>query len=300
MLNSIEADHADSPMAPYIYLEKALWLQLKGDDGAAIRLLGTLMEDPDIGADAGRNLYEIHRALGCPGEALAIAEALWRKEPGSDINMRLAARAWLEMGDLQSGALFLRYIEENLGREGYAEAGWLLTESGFPEEALNLVREMEERYGPSRECRFLLAGAHEKLGEWRKAEGEFKALLKDHPGDASALNYLGYMLTEHSYRFAEAKGYIEKALRQQPDSGAYMDSLGWVLYALQDYPAAYENLTRAFHKEPLDATVLEHLGDAAVKTGRAEEALRRYRQALRLRMDNADRLIQKIAPLLPK
>jgi tetratricopeptide (TPR) repeat protein len=298
MLSPLQTEHSTSPMAPFIDLEKALWLQLKGDDSAAVRLLGTLLEDPDTRIEAGRNLYEIHRARGCPGEALATAEALWRKDPGSGLYPRLAARAWLEMGDLQSGALFLRHIEEDLGSEGYAEAGWLLTESGFPGEALNVVREMEERYGPSRESRFLSAGAHEKLGEWGKAEGEFKALLKDHPGDASALNYLGYMLTERSSRFAEAREYIEKALRLQPDSGAFLDSLGWVQFALKDYPAAYENLTRAFRKEPLDATVLEHLGDAAIKTGRTEEALRRYRMALRLRMNNADRLIKKIAPLL--
>jgi tetratricopeptide (TPR) repeat protein len=300
MLTSLEEDHVESPMAPFIGLEKALWLQLQGEDGAAMRLLGSLLDDPDVGIEAGRNLYELHRARGCPGEALAVAETLWRKEPGSDLYPRLAVRAWLEMGDLQSAAPYLLHFRETLGAEGFTEAGWLLTESGFPEETLRLARDLEEQYGPSRESRFLRAGAHEKLGEWSKAEGEFKALLKEHPGDATALNYLGYMLTERSPRFAEARGYIEGALRLQPESGAYLDSLGWVLYALRDYPAAYENLTRAFRKEPLDATVLEHLGDAAAKIGKREEALRRYRQALRLRMDSTDRLIKKITPLLPK
>ena len=296
MIASLEQDTPASAAA-FLQLERALWLQLRGDFGAAVELLTPLLDNPEVRSEAGQSLFDLQQARECPQAALDAALDLWRREGGSSHGLHLVIQAWLQLGDLPDASPGIRYLEESLGFEGAVEAGWLLAEHAFPAEALEAAREMAGRYGASRDSRFLKAGAYEKSGQWQKAEEEFKALVRDAPGDAQALNYLGYMLTERTTRFAEARGYIETALRLQPESGAFLDSLGWVQFSMKEYPAAYETLTRAFRKEPLDATVLEHLGDAALAVGKKEEALRRYGAALNLPGHNSASLLKKIAAL---
>ena len=296
MISSLEQDTPPAAAA-FLQLERALWLQLRGDFGGAGQVLTPLLDNPETRTEAGDNLYDLQRTRECPEEALDTALDLWRRDPGSPHALHLVIQAWLDLGDLPDASLGLRYLEESSVSEGTTEAGWLLAEHGFPTEALERARMLGGQGHAPRDGLFLKAGAYEKSDQWPKAETEFKTLLRDFPGDAQALNYFGYMLTERTTRLAEARGYIEAALKLQPENGAYLDSLGWVQFAMKEYPAAYETLTRAFRKEPLDATVLEHLGDAARAVGKKEEALRRYSAALNLPGHNTDSLLKKIVAL---
>ena len=49
------------------------------------------------------------------------------------------------------------------------------------------------------------------------------------PENASALNYLGYMLADQNVRLQEAQDLVQKAVEQEPSNGAFLDSLGWVV-----------------------------------------------------------------------
>ena len=59
---------------------------------------------------------------------------------------------------------------------------------------------------------------------------------------------------------------IRKALHDDPENAAYLDSMGWVLFKRGKLKEALDNLQKAVEKlERPDPTILEHLGDVYLK-----------------------------------
>jgi uncharacterized protein HemY len=65
---------------------------------------------------------------------------------------------------------------------------------------------------------------------------------------------------------------IQKAVNQDPNNYAYLDSLGWVYYKQDKYTQAEDYLRRAIALEGDDPTVLSHLGDVYLKLGQDQQA----------------------------
>ena len=100
------------------------------------------------------------------------------------------------------------------------------------------------------------------------AERYFRQVLDLDSSNATALNYMGYMLADRGIRLQEALKLIRKAVEQEPMNGAYLDSLGWAYFKLGEYELAEENLRKAVERTQSDPTVHMHLGDLYEKTGR--------------------------------
>ena len=121
--------------------------------------------------------------------------------------------------------------------------------------------------------------AHQ-LDDWPQAEADFRAALALQPDQPQILNYLGYSLVERGEKLDEALGMIEKAVADQPDNGAIVDSLGWVYFELGRYRDAVDPLERAAALEATDPIVNDHLGDAYWAVGRVREAQFQWQRAL--------------------
>lgn len=117
-----------------------------------------------------------------------------------------------------------------------------------------------------------LAITYEQLGSDDKAEERFLAALTVNPDDAFTLNYLGYWWADEGRNLDEAIKLIEKAVELRPESGYFVDSLGWVHYKLGNYPVAVELLEKATTLEPADPVIFDHLGDAYWRLNRYTEA----------------------------
>jgi len=113
----------------------------------------------------------------------------------------------------------------------------------------------------------------EKQNKVDPAEAEFRKILNVQPDHAEALNYLGYMMADRNLNLNEALQLINKALGQDPNNGAFLDSLGWVYYKLGRLPEAEDNLRKAVALDPRDATVHDHLGDVLLKESKVREAV---------------------------
>jgi len=122
--------------------------------------------------------------------------------------------------------------------------------------------------------------SYERLGEWDKAEPDFRHALKLNPDHPQVLNYLGYSLVEQQIKLDEALEMIERAVAGQPNSGYIVDSLGWVLYRLGRYEEAVVHMERAVELEPIDPVVNDHLGDVLWAVGRFTEAQFQWKRAL--------------------
>lgn len=122
--------------------------------------------------------------------------------------------------------------------------------------------------------------SHERLGDWEKAEADFKKALEYRPNDPFVLNYLAYGWAERNQHLAKALEYLEKAVARRPTDGHIRDSLGWAYYKLGQFEEAIEPLEKAITYLPYDPTINEHLGDAYWQVGRKREALFQWQRAL--------------------
>lgn len=122
-------------------------------------------------------------------------------------------------------------------------------------------------------CRAVLAEAGQLHRDGKMGAGEF----------ALTLNDAGYVLADAGVELERARKAIEAAVDLQPLQGAFVDSLGWVLYQQGEYQDAAFYLERALRLSGReDPEMLYHLGATYARLGRlaeAETALRKARWA---------------------
>jgi len=128
---------------------------------------------------------------------------------------------------------------------------------------------------------FMRAAMFEKRKDYDAAEKEFRRVLEINPKNASALNYLGYMLADRNVRLPEALQMIRQAVDLDPNNGAYLDSLGWVYYRTGELDKAEEYLKSAIERFSKDPTVHDHLGDVYAKQGNLKDAITQWEKSLR-------------------
>jgi len=127
---------------------------------------------------------------------------------------------------------------------------------------------------------FVRGSIYERQKKYDQAEEAFRKVVAGDSHNATALNYLGYMLADRGLRLDEAVTLIKKALAIDPQNGAYLDSLGWAYYKQGNYDLAEENLRRASEKIGNDATIQDHLGELYFKTGKMKLAAAHFERAL--------------------
>ena len=130
--------------------------------------------------------------------------------------------------------------------------------------------------------------AYERIGDWDKAEADFRKSLELQPDQPLVLNYLGYSLVEMNMKIDEAKDMIERAVAGDPDNGFITDSLGWVLYRIGQYEDAVPHMERAVELMPSDPVINDHLGDVLWKVGRQTEAVFQWKRALSFEPEEED------------
>ena len=148
------------------------------------------------------------------------------------------------------------------------------------EAALDKAQQLATKSEDKQNIEFLRAANLERQKKYDEAEATFRKILTDNPDNATVLNYLGYMLADHSTKLDDALAMIKKAVNLEPANGAYLDSLGWAYFKLGKYEMAEDNLTKASQHMGADPTVQEHLGDLYQKTGRLKLAATHWERAL--------------------
>ena len=125
-----------------------------------------------------------------------------------------------------------------------------------------------------------LADLYTNAGRKPDAERTVRQLVAIAPGNADALNYLGYLLAESGRQLDEAIRLVRKALDLEPNNPNYLDSLGWAYYRRGDYDDAEKYITPAAQQMPRNATVQEHYGDVLAKRGKWQDAIAAWTRAL--------------------
>ena len=137
----------------------------------------------------------------------------------------------------------------------------------------------------------------EKLGNLDVLESDLKRIIEREPNNAQALNALGYTLADHTKRYEEAYGYIERAFAINPNDFYILDSMGWALYRLGRLDEAVDYLTRARSLKE-DPEVAAHLGEVLWVMGDKAAARDVWDSALKDKPDD-QRLLDVIQRLNP-
>jgi tetratricopeptide (TPR) repeat protein len=148
------------------------------------------------------------------------------------------------------------------------------------EEALDKAERLSTKDEDKEYIYFLRGSTYERQKKYEPAEEMFRKVLGGDPQNATALNYLGYMLADRGVKLDEALAFIKKAVDLDPANGAYLDSLGWAYFKLGKYEMAEDSLIKASQRIGTDPTVQDHLGDLYQKTGRLKLAAAHWEQAL--------------------
>jgi tetratricopeptide (TPR) repeat protein len=197
----------------------------------------------------------------------------------------------------QNRLMFRRYRAQLLAQaERYDQA---------IEECQALLKEYRQP-GDVRTIRYVLSSVYSAAKKQAQAEEQLQAILEQDPNDATANNDLGYMWADEGKNLEEAERMIRKALeldRKQRtsgtavstdsdhDNGAYLDSLGWVLFRRGKLAEARKELEKAVAAPDGkdDPVVWDHLGDVCFRAKDTAAARKAWERAAALYDDGKRR-----------
>jgi len=166
-----------------------------------------------------------------------------------------------------------------------AEAN-LLDQQGKKPLAIGALSEAIEQFPDDISLRYNRSTFYEQLDQLDLMEIDLRHILDIDPENASAMNALGYVLTNKTDRHQEALPLIERALELRPEDAAITDSMGWVLYRLGRYEESIVFLRKAFALFP-DPEVAAHLGEVLWVVGEQQEAKKIWADTLEKNPDDA-------------
>ena len=164
-------------------------------------------------------------------------------------------------------------------RFGRVQARALL-EGGAPARALAVLEDAARRFPRDVQTRFALADMYNETDRDQDAERTIRQLLEVEPGNADAMNYLGYLLAERGQQLDEAIRLVRRALEADPGNPSYLDSLGWAHFRRGDVEEAAKYLAPAAEKLPKNSVIQDHLGDVHARRGRWQDAIAAWTRAL--------------------
>lgn len=235
-------------------LERLARQQYRFQDSAYY--LGVALEEAEDSEGAMRWYQRVSGGDELGSAVAAYLDLDW--ELGRELNVRIQ----LERIQRREPAIY-REVAQHLAarhaeRGRVAEMGHLcraLTAS-FPGDGESLYR-----------CGMAMADA----GEVDESLDYLRRAREAWPEEPRFMNALAYVLADEEIDLREARRLIRRALRDMPDSGALMDTRGWVEYRLGNKRRAQQWLEQAwqYHRHPVIAA---HLGEVLWERGERDRA----------------------------
>jgi tetratricopeptide (TPR) repeat protein len=223
--------------------------------------------------------------------AVDAAKAALAQNPNDLRLMRLQAQALKHTGKADQGIALLedalkKHADEPLAYISLAQS---YSEADRHEQAVKVLQQAQAKFPADDSIAFELGTVFDKAKQFADAESAFRSVLARDPDNATALNYLGYMLAERGERLDESVEYLKKAIALEPDNGSFLDSLGWAYYKADKLELAESNLKRAADQLRTNSVIQDHYGDVLARLGRYEDAIAAYNRALAGDGDSIDK-----------
>ena len=167
----------------------------------------------------------------------------------------------------------------------YLADGQILRNAGRFQEAIDVFTTGLDELPDNADLLYARAMTAERIGQLDLLEKDLKQILSRDPDNVDALNALGYSLADHTDRYQEALGYIQRALDLNPDSYFVLDSMGWIQYRLAHYQEAATYLRRALDMSS-DSEIAAHLTEVLWVMGDKQGARDVWNNALKVAPGN--------------
>jgi pentatricopeptide repeat protein len=193
--------------------------------------------------------------------------------------------------------------------------GWVYREAGRYRQAAKIYEDVIARVKDDKELeekekdpfleryRYILSNIYVEMKDIDKAADNLKALLAKNPDDPTFNNDLGYIWADNNKNLEEAEKFIRKALEldrkkrkkanpdlkpeEDRDNGAYLDSLGWVLFKQKKYEEAKKVLLKAVEdKTNQHIEIYDHLGDVYLALNEKDKAIDAWKKGIRFITSN--------------
>jgi tetratricopeptide (TPR) repeat protein len=192
--------------------------------------------------------------------------------------------------------------------------GWVFKEAGKLEDAADIYESVIKQVAKDdtlkskqkdvyiEQFRYEVSNIYVELKKIDRATEHLEYLVKKHPNDPAFHNDLGFIWADNDLKLEEAEKLIRKAIdldrdlrkkrknydpKTDRDSGAYLDSLGWVLFKQKKNKEAKEWLLKAVEdKSAQHIEIFDHLGDVLVVLGERDAAIRAYEDGLKKVSEN--------------
>jgi tetratricopeptide (TPR) repeat protein len=252
----------------------ALLLLNEGDSQRASLLFTQASSSPSLRADAQYHLGSIADQSGQPAAAIKhysqvrygrnyLAAASRRAVLLAQHNNMDSARRYLQRlrSEQPQQAVALFQIESNL-----------LISAQQPDQALSILSDGLDAFPNDSQLLYARSMVAEQQDNFALAEQDLRALLAQDQDNAVALNALGYTMILHTDRRDEAYKLIKRAYLLNPGDPATIDSMGWVLFQMDQPDKALGYLQKAYDILP-DPEIASHLGEVHWTLGNQEQAL---------------------------
>jgi len=132
-------------------------------------------------------------------------------------------------------------------------------------------------YPQSRNTKHNLALIYDSIGNWNESDKLYIDLISSDSTDAQAYNNYAYSLIERNKDIEFALELALNAIKLEPKSAAYLDTIGWIYYKMDDYDEALRYIRESLSIDSDNATIQGHL-DEIIKS-KAEINTQKMQQA---------------------
>jgi len=165
--------------------------------------------------------------------------------------------------------------------------------------ALALAKERVDQSGEEADV-MELVDIYFQQEKYVTAENIIKKQLKMNPKSVETANFYAYILAVQGKNLDQALKISAIAVKSEPDSPAYLDTYGYILFKMGRVKEAEEYLRKAYDREPLEKDIIEHLAECYSHSGKDKEIIPLYKKALAEDVDFKDKLEKKLKEVQKK
>ena len=120
-------------------------------------------------------------------------------------------------------------------------------------------------YPQSRNTKHNLALIYDSTEDWEESDKIYMELIASDSTDAQAYNNYAYSLAERNQNVQFALELAQNAIRLEPKSAPYLDTVGWIYFKLENYDEALKYIKESLSIDTENSTIQDHLNQVIKK-----------------------------------